>query len=79
MLSDLKKFKVQAILVVDYKKRNDHKIFHLIAKPTVCDWDIEEAFESMHQSIMIKSKKYVSKDWVVLYVITKHSIKIFKC
>ena len=75
MLSDLKKFKVQAILVLDYKKRNDHKIFHLIAKPTVCDWDIEEAFESMHQSIMIN----VSKDWVVLYVITKHSIKIFKC
>ena len=79
MLSDLKRFKVQARLVLDYKKRNDHKIFHLIAKLTVCDWDIEEAFECMHQSTMKKSKKYVSKDWVVLYVIIKNSIKIFKC
>ena len=28
MLSELKKFKVQAILILDYKKRNDAKIFH---------------------------------------------------
>ena len=27
LLSELKKFKVQKILVLDYKKRNDHKIF----------------------------------------------------
>ena len=28
LLSQLKKFKVQAILVLHYKKRNDHKIIH---------------------------------------------------
>ena len=36
MLSEVKKFKVQTILVLEYKKRNDCKIFHsstkLIAK-----------------------------------------------
>ena len=28
LLSELKKFKVQAVFVIDYKKRNDAKIFH---------------------------------------------------
>ena len=28
LLSELKKFKVQIVLVLDNKKRNDHKIFH---------------------------------------------------
>ena len=28
LLSELKKFKVQKILVLEYKKRNDRKIFH---------------------------------------------------
>ena len=28
LLSELKKFKVQIILVLEYKKRNDRKIFH---------------------------------------------------
>ena len=28
LLSELKKFKVQTILALDYKKRNDHKIFY---------------------------------------------------
>ena len=32
LLSEIKKFKVQAILVLEYKKRNDCKIFHLSAK-----------------------------------------------
>ena len=27
-LSELKNFKVHKILVLEYKKRNDHKIFH---------------------------------------------------
>ena len=31
LLSEIKKFKVQAILVLEYKKRNDCKIFHLSA------------------------------------------------
>ena len=28
LLSDLKKFKVETILFLEYKKRNDRKIFH---------------------------------------------------
>ena len=28
LISELKKFKIQTILVLDYQKRNDHKIFH---------------------------------------------------
>ena len=41
-LSDLEKFKVQAILVLYYKKRNDSQI--------ASDLDIDEAFKFMHQS-----------------------------
>ena len=33
----------------------------------------------MHQSIMTKIKNYADKDWIVLYVIIKHSIQIFEC
>ena len=32
LLNELKKFKVQTILVLDYKKRNDCKIFYLYVK-----------------------------------------------
>ena len=44
LLSELKKFKVQTILVLDYKKRNDCKIFHSSAKLITSDSDINEAF-----------------------------------
>ena len=77
LLSDMKKFKVQTILVLDYKKRNYHKIFHASAKLTASDSDIDEAFKSMHQSIM--TKNYGCNDWIVLGIIIKHSIKIFAC
>ena len=53
-LKDLKKFKVQAILALDYKKRNDRKIFNLRTKLIASDSDIDEAFKSMHESIMTK-------------------------
>ena len=53
-LSELKKFKVQTILVLDYKKRNDHKTFQSSGRLIVSDSDIEDAFKSMHQSIMTK-------------------------
>ena len=56
-------------------KRNDHKIFHSGAKLI----DIDEAFKSMHQRITTKMKNYACKDWIVLDVIRKHSIKIFEC
>ena len=43
-LSELKKFKVQTILSLDYKKRNDCKIFHSITKLIASDSDIDECF-----------------------------------
>ena len=54
LLSDLKKFKVQAVLVIDYKKRNDCKIFHSSAKLIASNSDIDKAFTSMHYD---KNKK----------------------
>ena len=66
MLADLKKFKVQTILALEYNKRNDHKIFHSSAKLIASDSDIEEAFESMHQSIITKIENYASEDWIAL-------------
>ena len=78
MLSDLKKFKFQTILVLDYKKRYDCKIFHSSAKVIASDSGIDEAFKSIHQSIMTKNN-HTCKDWIVLDVIIKYSIKIFEC
>ena len=65
LLADLK-FKVQTILVLEYNKRSDHKIFHSSAKLIASDSDIEEAFESMHQSIITKIKNYAKEDWIAL-------------
>ena len=48
------------------------------AKLIASDSDIDEAFKSMHQSIMTKTKNYACKDWIVLGLITMHSIKIFE-
>ena len=52
LLSELKKFKIQTLLFLDYKKRNDRKIFHSSAKLIASDSDIDESFKSMHQHIM---------------------------
>ena len=54
LLGELKKFKVQAVLVLDYKKSNDRKIFHSNTELIPSDSDTDEAFKSMHQSIMTK-------------------------
>ena len=62
LLRELKKFKVQTTLVLDYKKRNDFEIFHSSARLTDNDLDINETFKSMHQSIIIKIKNYACKD-----------------
>ena len=43
LLSELKKFKVQTVLVPAYKKRNYCKIFHSSAKLTASDSDIDKA------------------------------------
>ena len=78
-LSELKNFKVQTILVLDYKKRKDRKIFHSSAKLIAIDSDIDEAFKSLHQNIVTKIKNYASKDQIILNVIIKHSVKFFEC
>ena len=61
-LTDLQKFKVQTILVLEYKKRNDRKIFHSNVKQIASDSDFHEAFIYMHQNIMTKIKNYASED-----------------
>ena len=76
-LSELKKYKVQTVLLLDYKKSNDRKTFHSSAKLIDRDSDIDEAFISMHQSIMAKIKNYRCKDWVALDAIVKHTIMTF--
>ena len=62
VLSELKKFKVQAISVLEYKKRNDQKIFYSSVKLIASDSAIVEAFIPMDQSIMTKMKNYASED-----------------
>ena len=79
MLNQLKKFKTQTIVVLEHKKRNDHKIFHLSTKLIASDTDIDEAIKFMHQSIMKKIKIYTCKVCIVLKVIIKHFVKIFEC
>ena len=74
-LKKLKKFRVQTVLVLDYKKRNDSQIFYSYTKINASDLDIDEAYKSMHQSIITKIKKYVCKDYIVLGKIITHSIR----
>ena len=75
LLSELKKFNVQSILVLEYKKRN-YKIFHSSTILIANDSDIDEAFKPMHQTIMMRIKSSASEDWVV-ETIVKHYIEIF--
>ena len=63
-------FKVQAIFVLDYKKINIRKIFHLSAKLIDSDSDIDEVL-MMQQSLMAKIK-YYAKDCIVLDAIIKN-------
>ena len=70
LLNELKKFKVQTTSVIDYKARNNCKIFHLSTKLIAFDSDIDGAFKFMHQSVMTKMKNYA---------IIKHSLKILEC
>ena len=62
---------------LDYKKRNDCKIFHSSTKLIVKNSDIDEAFKFMHQSNMTRIKNYADKDCIVVDVVIKHGIKIF--
>ena len=79
LLSELKKFKIETILVLDYKKRNDSKIFHSSANLIATDLDNDEAFNSMHRSILAKIKDFATEDCIVLDVVIKHNIKISEC
>ena len=78
LLSEMKMFKVKAVLILEYKKTNDHKTFHSCTKPIASNSDIYEAFKSMHQSI-VKKIKHWTEDWTVLDVITIHNITLFDC
>ena len=56
---ELKQFKVQTMLALEYKTRNGREIVHSSTKLTASDSDIDEAFKSMHQSIITKMKKRI--------------------
>ena len=79
LLSEVKKFKVQKILILEYKKKNHHKIFHSSVKLNASDSDNDEEFISIHQSIMARIKNYADKDWIAFYVIIKNNIKVSQC
>ena len=53
-------------------------MFRSNTKLIASDSNIDEAFTSMHQSIMKKLNIYACEDWIVLDVIIKHNIKIFE-
>ena len=50
------------VFLLDYTKRNHRKIFHLSVELSAGDSDIDEAFKSMHQSIMTKMKSSASEN-----------------
>ena len=50
MLKSCKKVKVQTVLDLHYKKRNDKEIFHSSTKLIASDLDIDETF-SLNQFI----------------------------
>ena len=77
MLSEWEKIKVHTKLVLEYKKRNHNKIFNWSAKQIAIDEDIDQAFKSMHRSIMKNIKTHARKDWVVVGIIINHSLRLF--
>ena len=79
MLSELKKFKAETVLILNYSKRNDRQIFHSSTKLIASDLDIDKAFKFIHQSIMTKLKYYESEDWIALDGIIFYSVRIFEC
>ena len=54
LLSELKKFKVQTILVLDYKKRNDRKILYSCTKLIASNSDTDEALNPCIKSLWQK-------------------------
>ena len=66
LLSELKRFNVLTIFLLDYKKRNDRTVFHSSAKLIASDSDIDEVLKSIHQSIMKKLKTCANENCIVL-------------
>ena len=54
------------------------EIFHSSAKLIENDSDIDKAFGSINQSVMMKIKHFVCKGWIVKTIV-EHGIKIFEC
>ena len=48
LLGEMKMFKVKEVLILEYKKTDDHKTFHSCTKLIASNSDIYEAFKSMH-------------------------------
>ena len=55
-LSELKKLKLQIISILEYKKRNDCKMFYSSTNLIASVSEMNEAFIFMHQSIMTRIK-----------------------
>ena len=72
MLNELKNFKFENVLVLDYKKGNNIQIFHSSTKLIASDSHIDAALQFMHQYIITKITKYACEDWIVLDAIIEH-------
>ena len=82
MLDEFKKFKVQSVLVLEYKTADDHKTmrncFYSIAKIIPIDSDIGKAFGSMQQVILTKRKVFFAKIGL-LKQLWNMVLRFFKC
>ena len=58
MLAELKMLKIQLTLISEYKRISDHRsihrIFHLNTKLIMNELEMDEAFKSIHQSVITK-------------------------
>ena len=61
-------------------RRVTESLYISLARPNEVEKysDIDEAFKSTHQRIMMKTEKSASEDWIDIETIVKDSIKIFE-
>ena len=78
LFKGVEKVKSSVNISLRVQEKNDHKIFHSSAKLIASNSDNDEAFKSMHKSIMTKTKNSASEDWAV-EATDEHSFKIFEC
>ena len=74
LLSELKKFKVKTVLVLEMIVKSSIQVLNLLLVIQTLVNILIHASEHYE-----KNKNYASEDWNVLDVISKHSIKIFEC